>query len=106
GTANWVKSEFTFNGRGLVTGKTVATASSGANGGQSETYAYDPTGRFVTTKQTMYYDGATNWMTSSTDFDLYRGLPTRVTGTDGLKTDHAYDAFDHPISETAPYLNT
>jgi len=51
GTPNWVKTEFTFNGLGLVSGKTVTSATSGTNGGQSETYLYDPTGRFVTTKK-------------------------------------------------------
>ncbi len=106
GTPNWVKSEFTFNERGLVTGKTVTTATSGTNGAQSETYAYDPTGRFVTTKQTKYYDGATYWMTSSADYDIFRGLPTKVTGPDGLSTDHSYDAFDHLLTESAPYLNS
>ena len=104
GTPKWVKTEFSFNGIGLVDGKTVTTAASGANGGQSESYTYDPTARFVTTKQFMYFDGAANWITQSTEYDLHRGLPTRVTGADGLKTDYTYDAFDHLLSESVPYL--
>lgn len=106
GTPNWVKTEFTFNGIGLVDGKTVTTAASGTSGGQSETYNYDPTARFVTTKQFMYFDGAANWITQSTDYDLHRGLPKKVTGADGLKTDYTYDAFDHLLTETASYYTT
>jgi RHS repeat-associated protein len=103
GTPGWVRTEYTFNGLGLVIGSTMVTAASGSTGGQAETYVYDPTGRFVTERQFMYHDGSTHWISTSAEYDLHRGLPKKVTGADGLSVSYGFDAFDRVNFETAPY---
>lgn len=84
---------YTYDSRGL---KQTVTVSANGVLPRSTTFTYDAEGRFVT--QTRNDLGHT----ATTQYDPVLGLPTAVTGANGLTSYSSYDGFGRVVTQIAP----